>query len=109
MCTAHAAAQTLSELDESIPRLMKAWNVPGLAIAVVEDGEVILNRGYGRRELGQTDVVDAHTLFAIGSVTKSFTAAWLGFSSATGRSAWMIPSWSTCPDLRSAIRPSRVW
>src|SRR5882672_10651422 len=44
------------------------------AIAVVKDGKIVLAKGYGLREIGKADSVTEHTLFAIGSVSKSFTA-----------------------------------
>jgi CubicO group peptidase (beta-lactamase class C family) len=49
--------------------------VPGVAIAVVRDGEVIEARGWGVRGKGGSEPVDADTLFAIGSSSKAFTAA----------------------------------
>lgn len=71
-----AAAQTpdLVRLDAAIEQARKDWNVPGMAVAIVSDGKVVLARGYGVRELGKPDVVDADTLFAIASNTKAFTA-----------------------------------
>jgi CubicO group peptidase (beta-lactamase class C family) len=58
-------------------RTLREFDVPGLAVAVVKDGEVVLARGYGVRELGQPARVDEHTLFAIASNTKAFTSALL--------------------------------
>jgi len=52
----------------------KRLGVPGLALVVVKDGEVVLARGFGEREHGGKPEVDADTLFAIGSTTKAFTA-----------------------------------
>ena len=71
-----AGAQTpdLARLDAAIEQARRDWNVPGMAVAIVSDGKVVLARGYGVRELGKPDVVDADTLFAIASNTKAFTA-----------------------------------
>ena len=55
---------------------MAAWQVPGLAMAVVHNDSVVLVRGFGIRTLGQPDRVDENTLFAIGSASKAFTATW---------------------------------
>lgn len=60
-------------LDSYIERGMKQWQIPGLAIAVVKDGKVILSKGYGVRELGKEDKVDENTLFIIASNSKLFT------------------------------------
>lgn len=60
-------------LDAYIRRGLKAWQIPGLAIAIVKDGKVVLSRGYGVREVGRTEPVDDQTLFYIASNTKLFT------------------------------------
>jgi CubicO group peptidase (beta-lactamase class C family) len=60
-------------LDKYIERGMKQWQIPGLAIAIVKDGKVVLQKGYGVRELGKEDKVDENTLFIIASNSKLFT------------------------------------
>ena len=67
--------QPLADFDADIAKGLKAHGVPGLGIAIVKDGKVIFAKGYGVRTTGQTDPVTEKTLFAIGSVSKSFTAA----------------------------------
>lgn len=73
-----AQAAPLSGLDDYISRAMQAWEVPGLAIAVVRNDSVIHARGFGVRELGQPGAVDENTMFAIASTTKAMTTAALG-------------------------------
>ena len=68
----------LTGFDDLVARAMKDWRVPGLALAVAKDGKIVVQRGYGVRQLGQPGEVDAHTLFAIGSTTKAMTAALVG-------------------------------
>ena len=75
-------------LDAYVQKVMAQWQVPGLAIAVVQDGKVILAKGYGVRELGKPEPVDADTLFDIASNTKAFTAAALGTLVASGKLTW---------------------
>ena len=60
-------------LDKYIERGMKQWQVPGLAIAIVKDGKVIVSKGYGVRELNKPEKVDENTLFIIASNSKLFT------------------------------------
>lgn len=67
---------------------MEAWKVPGVAIAVVKDDKVVLARGFGVREAGKPERVDDQTLFAIGSLTKGFTAAAAGVLVDEGKLAW---------------------
>lgn len=69
------AADPLEGFDDAIRRAMKLHAVPGLGIAIVKDGKVVLSKGYGVREKGKPEPVTEQTLFAIGSVSKSFTAA----------------------------------
>jgi len=68
----------LTGFDDLVARAMKDWRVPGLAMAVAKDGKIVIERGYGVRQLGQPAPVDSHTLFAIGSTTKAMTAALVG-------------------------------
>ncbi|WP_414649533.1 serine hydrolase [Dyella sp.] len=77
--TMDTAASTLPPMLQDfgayVDSARKTFNVPGIAVAIVKDGKVVLEQGYGLREIGKPDKVDAHTLFAIASNTKAFTAA----------------------------------
>lgn len=54
---------------------MKEFNVPGVAVGVIQDGKVAAAKGYGVRKLGDPAAVTEKTLFGIASNTKAFTAA----------------------------------
>jgi CubicO group peptidase (beta-lactamase class C family) len=89
---APAMAQNLpSDLDEYVGRSMKTFEVPGMAVAVVKDGKVVMAKGYGVRKLGEATPVDQNTLFGIGSNTKAFTAAALATLVDEGRISWDDP------------------
>lgn len=60
-------------LDDYIRQGMKDWNIPGLAIAIVKDGKVVVSKGYGVRDLDTRQPVDENTLFMIASNSKLFT------------------------------------
>ncbi|HEX7552606.1 MAG TPA: serine hydrolase [Geothrix sp.] len=75
-------------LDDTVERVRKAFNVPGIAVAVVKDGQVVVAKGYGVRKLGDPAPVTAHTLFGIASNTKIFTAAALAMLVEEGKLAW---------------------
>jgi CubicO group peptidase (beta-lactamase class C family) len=62
--------------------------VPGLAIAIVENDQVTFARGFGVRALGDSDQVDADTIFPTGSTGKAFTVADLGILVDQGRIGW---------------------
>src|SRR4051812_9686 len=72
-----ARPAALGDLDAYVDRVRREFNVPGIALAIVKDGEVVLEQGYGVRKMGEAAAVDAHTRFAIASNTKAFTAALL--------------------------------
>jgi CubicO group peptidase (beta-lactamase class C family) len=97
-----AAAQPapLAGLDAYIETAMRAWEVPGLAIAVVRGDSVIFSRGYGVRELGGRGAVDEHTLFAVASTTKAMTAAAIGALVEEGRMGWDEPATGYLPEFR---------
>jgi CubicO group peptidase (beta-lactamase class C family) len=72
---ASAATPTPDPRDRYVEDVMRQWAIPGLSIAVVKDGQVVFQKGYGVREVGHTEPVDENTIFEIGSMTKSFTTA----------------------------------
>lgn len=86
-----SAPPQLPGLDAYVQRTMHDWHVPGLAVVVVKDGKVVAARGYGVRELGKPDKVDADTLFDIGSNSKAFTVAALGTLVSSGKLKWDTP------------------
>ena len=65
--------------------------MPGLSVAVVKDGKVLLAKGYGVRKLGAPEPVDSRTLFGIASNTKAFTATALAMLVEEGKLAWDAP------------------
>ena len=80
-----------ARLDGYVAEVMKAFEVPGLSLAVVKDGKVLLARGYGVRRLGEPAPVDARTRFGIASNTKVFTATAIGLLVEEGKLAWDAP------------------
>jgi CubicO group peptidase (beta-lactamase class C family) len=75
-------------VDALVTRAMQSFDVPGVSLAVVKDGQVVVARGYGRRKLGEATAVDARTRFGIGSNTKVFTATALGILVDEGKVRW---------------------
>jgi len=69
-----AAVAPNPDLAAYAVRALQVFDVPGIAVAVVKDGEVVFEQGFGKRNLHQGRPVDAHTMFCIASNTKSFTA-----------------------------------
>jgi len=67
-------AVELGAVDALMQRLMSAYNIPGTALALIRDGQIVLEKGYGFRDLKTHAPVTTGTLFNIGSISKSFTA-----------------------------------
>jgi CubicO group peptidase (beta-lactamase class C family) len=74
-CAAAEPEPLRTVLESAIVDGMKVAHVPGVAVAMVKDGSVLFSGGFGVRKVGGAERVDENTLFAIGSVSKSFTAA----------------------------------
>jgi CubicO group peptidase (beta-lactamase class C family) len=74
--TAKMASVDFSALLESlVSTAMERQNIPGLSILVARAGEVVLARGFGRRNVGENLAADADTIYSIASISKQFTAA----------------------------------
>ena len=75
---AYGQTPTQSDLkatfDKQIPTLLKESNTPGMAIAMIKNGNVIYKRGFGFSNKQQQEVISTHTGFNIGSISKTFTA-----------------------------------
>lgn len=61
------------QVDELVENTLKSFNVPGIAVAIVKDGKVVLSKGYGIKSILTKEKVDANTLFGIASNSKAFT------------------------------------
>src|SRR5215475_7577528 len=80
-----------ADLDAYVASSMKTFNVPGMAVAVVKDGKILVSKGYGVRKLGDPTPVDEFTMFGIGSNTKAFTTAALAMLIDEGKLSWDDP------------------
>ncbi|MEO5893310.1 MAG: serine hydrolase [Ferruginibacter sp.] len=85
-----ACAQVISSqgIDTLVEKVLKTFDVPGIAVAIVKDGKIIHAKGYGVRSLNTLQKVDEHTLFGIASNSKAFTAAALGMLADEGKLSW---------------------
>jgi CubicO group peptidase (beta-lactamase class C family) len=71
---ASVSAADFPASDALMLRLMSTYHVPGAALALIKDGRIVLEKGYGFRDLPAQAPVTTATLFNIGSISKSFTA-----------------------------------
>jgi len=92
--------ELLAEIDTYAAKVQSDWNVPGLAIAIVKDDQVVFSKGYGLREINTDQAVDADTLFAIASNSKAFTAAALAILVDEGKLKWEDPVTQYLPEFQ---------
>ena len=64
----------LKELDTYTDNAVKQWQVPGLSITVIKDGQSVFTKSYGVLTLGKPEKVNNQTMFLCASTTKAFTA-----------------------------------
>ena len=72
-------------IDAYINRGLTDWDVPGLSIVIVKDGQVVLMKGYGVKSISRPGNVDENTLFMIASNTKLFTGTALALLENRGK------------------------
>ena len=97
--TPAASTSFPKELDDYLAAAVRDWDVPGLGVAVVKDGKIIVARGYGVRELGKPGPIDQNTIFDAASLTKSFTAAVIATLVDEKKMSWDDPVRKYIPTL----------
>ncbi|MBL8517640.1 MAG: serine hydrolase [Betaproteobacteria bacterium] len=90
----------LAGFDAFVEAELKKWNTPGAAIVVVKDGRVILQRGYGLRDVERKLPMTAQTVQPIASITKSFTVSALATLVRDGKLSWDKPVRDYLPDFK---------
>ncbi|MET3839653.1 serine hydrolase [Bradyrhizobium sp. OAE829] len=93
-------SSVVSDLDRLAAEVMADWKVPGVALAVVQDGKVALTRAYGQRDVEASLPVTPATQFVICSITKSFTATAMALLHHEGRLDWTKPVRDYMPEFR---------
>ncbi|HSV88828.1 MAG TPA: serine hydrolase, partial [Bacteroidales bacterium] len=75
-------------LDAYFSQVLVDWDLPGMTIGIVYDGNLVFSKGYGVKELGKAEAPDANTLFAVASNTKAVTATLIGMLVDDGLLSW---------------------
>ncbi|MDJ0837303.1 MAG: serine hydrolase [Acidobacteriota bacterium] len=97
---AHASDTIPKDLDTYIDKALKDWRVPGVGLAIVSGDRVVLARGYGVQDIDTGRAVDEHTVFAVGSTTKAFTATALAMLVDQGKLKWDDPAGKHLPGFQ---------
>jgi len=100
MVAMSASAAPPPGFEQRVEQLRKAFGVPGVTIAIVEDGKVTLARGWGVRDITTNQPVDADTIFFTGSTGKAFTNAALAKLVDEGKIKWDDKVIDHMPDFR---------
>jgi dihydroorotase/N-acyl-D-amino-acid deacylase len=96
---ARSEGEGLEGLDAFVEATMAEWKVPGLALAVVKDGQVVRLQGYGVRDVETKRPVTTRTLFPIASISKSFTVTGLGLLADGKKLDWDRPVREIVPEF----------
>jgi CubicO group peptidase (beta-lactamase class C family) len=92
-------AKRLAEIDAFVEKAMQATDVPGAAVAIVQDGKVIHERGYGVKERGKKAKVGPGTLFMTGSTGKSLVTLLMARAVDAGIFTWDTPVTQILPSF----------
>ncbi|MCP4411664.1 MAG: serine hydrolase [Gammaproteobacteria bacterium] len=87
-------------IEDLVEKTMTTFQVPGVAIGIIKDGEVILAKGFGTADLATGDAVNQDTIFKIASNSKAFTAASLAILVDQGKLDWNDKVVTYLPDFQ---------
>ncbi len=90
----------MHELEPLIRQMLDFWKVPGVGVAVIKDGAIVLADGFGLRNQAEQLPVTPNSLFAIASATKAFTTFGLGLLVDDGKLDWDTPVREYLPDFK---------
>ncbi len=83
-----STTEKINAFDQYVQEAKEKWKIPGLAISIIKDGDLIFSKGYGEPKIGSKTVVDEYTLFGIASTTKAMTAVGMGILVDRGLVKW---------------------
>lgn len=89
-----------SRLEKTVLEAQREFQTPAISLAILRDGKIIFEAGYGTRTLGADETVDADTSYAIASMSKSMTAAVLAGLVEEGALSWDDRVSNYLPDFR---------
>lgn len=90
----------LADFEAYVEQMRELLNVPGVAVAIVQGGEIVYAEGFGVKEIGGDDPVTADTVFSIGSTTKSMTSMMIASLVDDGLIEWDTPLIGVMPQFR---------
>lgn len=92
----------IRKVDGLAASMLEETNIPGMAVAVVQGGEIVFAKGYGVREVGRPETVDPGTVFQLASVSKPIGATVIAQEVGKGTVGWDTPVVTHLPDFALA-------
>jgi CubicO group peptidase (beta-lactamase class C family) len=86
-------------MDAFIAATLQRYRVPGAAVAIIQDGKVVLSKGYGFRDLDAKKPIDEDTIFQLASVTKALTGTLAGVLVDEGKLEFDKPIYNYLPQF----------
>ena len=86
--TLFAQQVDLEKLDAYFEKTAKDWEIPGMSVGIVKDGQIVFSKGYGVLEVNKPEKPDGNTLYAIASNSKAFTSAIIAMLVQEGKLNW---------------------
>ncbi|HJZ54441.1 MAG TPA: serine hydrolase [Gemmataceae bacterium] len=86
-----AADPDPAAIDQLVTDTLQAWDAPGAAVVVVRGDQVLILKGYGRKQLDRPDPITPDTVFPLASCTKAFTSALIATLADEGEVRWDDP------------------
>lgn len=90
----------VAQVDSLVADAMERTGLPGMSVAVVRGDEVVYAKGFGVKEVGKNDPVDADTVFQLASLSKSIGSTCVSAAVSKGQLAWSDPVTKYLPDFR---------
>jgi beta-lactamase class C len=87
----HSLATYLDQFEKDFEDGLNGKRIPGAAVAIVKEGRVVFQKGFGVKEKGKPEAVDEHTVFRLGSVSKGFASVLTGVLADEGVVSWDHP------------------
>jgi len=100
--------ENLNELKEKIIAKQKEYNVPGIAIAIVKEGQVVYTETFGYADSEKKVPVTENTIFPIGSSSKPMTATMIAMLVSEGKMKWDDPVEKHLPYFKLKLKPSNI-
>ena len=88
-----------AKFDRYVKKSMRDFNMPGLAIGVIQNGDIVFQQGYGVSKVGEPQRISTNSMFGIASLSKAFTTASIGMLVEDGKLNWddkvtkHLPNW----------------